>query len=161
MGTYLLSMQDLVDAINPTTFLAIFDDGNTGILATAMASTAAVLTLRRAHAKVISYLVPIYAPGVIPAILPDQVSDLLVDAALGFATALAYERHPDYVRSFGEEKRAERKLEADKTMRNIVSGLQRPAEIATPPVNAGGVTYNIEPRLTGNETGIAPNLGDF
>lgn len=161
MTAYLFSVQDLVDALNPTTFMACFDDGNTNNLATVMASTPVNTVMKRAHAKVMSFLVPIYGTGALPTPAPDGVSDLLVDAALGFATALSFERHPDYVKSFGEEKRAERKKEAEATMRNIVTGLQRPPEIATPPVNVGGVVYNNAPRITSGGTTPTPDMGDF
>ncbi len=139
---YFNTQDDLESALNPATFVQIFDDGNNGFVEED--NPGVQLVLMRAHAEVLSYLPRIY--GTMPAELPDTVSILLKSAELDYATALSYERHPEYVRSFGEEKRSARWQRAEKKMERIAIAIQRIAPNDTPPEtaprNVGGVVYN-------------------
>lgn len=119
------------------------------------------LILSRSYARVASWLRTIY--GTLPDVLPDEVPALLVDAQLDYATALAYERHPEYVRIDMKTIRASFYDRAERTMQNIASSVQRLTDVAPEPApaNVGAIITVSGPRLmTISSTG--ENLGgDF
>lgn len=154
-----ITSTDLQSALSPATYLAIYDDSNTG---TANA-TAVAFTLERAHAQVLSYL-PAFtstAPGAIAAaFLP-----LLRMAETDYAVAYSYERHPEYVRTFGEQPRAERYKRAEQLMVRISTGMQRPQGDTGGPLGAspvvGGVVFEGGPRVMIQGPDGTSNGGDF
>lgn len=135
---------DLRTALSLKTYIAIFDDATTGTVSEAIAPAAGydvgvAQVLRRAHAEVISWIFPITNTD------PNSAtqSDLLFSAELDFAVAFAFERHPAYVRAFGEVERASRMKRAADKMQRIQEGLQRYSAVGTAapaviPTPAGG-----------------------
>ena len=139
------SQTDLQNALNPTTFVEIFDDGNNGVVEPN--NPAVTFVLQRAHAEVMSYMARIY--GVMPAEPPASTSMLLESAEIDYAIALSYERHPEYVRTFGAEKRSDRWMRAEKKMERIAIALQsdrahrRYPHGSLTPRNVGGLIYEL------------------
>lgn len=155
------SQTDLQNALNKTTFVEMFDDDNNGFVETG--NPAVTLVLQRAHAEVMSYMARIY--GVMPVEPPGNAPMLLKSAELDYAVALSYERHPEYVRTFGEEKRAERWARGEKKMAQISLALQVIAPTDNPPEpqprNVGGIVTNSGPRMTVDGIDGISRSGDF
>lgn len=153
--TTFVAPSDLKLALNPTTYLAIFDDGNTGVVQDT--DPGVLLVLERSFAEVLSYLPRIYDS------LPTGIPTLLKSCQLDYAVALSYERHPEYVRSFGEEKRAERWGRAEKRMERIADSFQEITDNAPAarPGNVGGITYDAGPRMLTDSSDGTNNSGDF
>ncbi|WP_394847396.1 hypothetical protein LZC95_08015 [Pendulispora brunnea] len=120
-----VSFEELRAALGPATFLAIFDDDNDGTVSPN--DVAVSLVRQRGHVEVLSYLPRIYDT------LPTAVPLLLKSAELDYDIALSYERHPEYVRSFGEETRAERWLRAEKRMERVAEAVQQLTDHAPEP----------------------------
>lgn len=159
--TPLITADNLADALNPTTFMAIFDDSNTGDLATVKASAPVTLTLKRAHAKCIAWLGDTYAT--IPDGADSQIPGLLVDAELDYAQALAWQRHPEYVRTFGESERLNAFKRAEATMQKVQEATLRIVDSSAQakPQNVGAIIVSGVPRtIIDNEDGTR-NGGDF
>jgi hypothetical protein len=158
-----VSASELRDVLSLATYMAIFDDGNTGVTATVDASSAVALVLSRAHAEVISYLLTIY--GTLPAELPSAVPVLLKSAELDYAVAFSFERHPEYVRTYGEAKRAERWERAERKMERIASTIQRIAPSDNPPEptprTSGGIVLDDARRFITTSSDGTWNGGDF
>lgn len=148
---------DLRAALSPSTYLAIFDDDNDG---TANADVVA-LVLQRAHAEVISHLPRAFrgAPGDIPA----DLRPLLQSAELDFAMAFSFERHPEYVRSFGEGQRLSFYKRGRDTMERVATGAQWPTSDTTTlaPRTVGGIVYDHGPRVLTDSPDGTSNGGDF
>lgn len=144
----------LENALSPKTVLAIYDDDPpTG----AVNATAIADVIDRAEAEVDSWLVGVYVD-------PATADRMLKHAALDYAVAFSFERHPEYVRTFGEEKRAERWRRANDRMARIRSGLQRLPDQPSPitaPKNSGGVVYDHGPRLMVDSSDGAENGSGF
>lgn len=156
MATY-LNQTDLENAINVQTVLAIFDDAGTGTIN----QVALTDCLSRASAMVDSYLARVYR-GPFP-ITQTPFPAMIKIAAIDFAVAYAFERHPEYVRSYGEEKRQERWARARDMMERICDGLQEMPDYTAQPkqANLGGIVYSAGPRtIIDNFDGTA-NGGDF
>jgi phage gp36-like protein len=150
----LIVKADLVNALSPTTVNAIFDDNRDGT-----ADDAPIVDVcARAEAQVMSYLHGVYTVGTIP-----TTDVLLRAAAVDFAVAYAFERHPEYVRTFGEQPRAERWKRATETMARIQAGIQRPTETnaVQTPKNIGGVIIDRGPRMFVHSSDGTANSGDF
>ena len=161
--TPLITAQDLVDALSLPTYMAIFDDANTGNQTTVNASTQVATCLARAHATTTSFLPAIYAT---PPTTTPAVSQLLRDAELQFAVVYAYRRHPEYVKTYGAEAGGSLWKEALETMERIQAGAQRvPSDDNPPepkPENIGGSTAYDGPRIAITSIdGVTPNTGDW
>lgn len=137
---------DLRTALSLKTYIAIFDDALTGAVSEAISPApgfdpGVAQVLRRAHAEVVSWIFQITDSD------PNSAtqSDLLFSAELDFAVAFAFERHPAYVRAFGEVERASRMKRASDKMQRIQEGLQRYSAVGTTaatvvvPKQAGGI----------------------
>jgi hypothetical protein len=111
---------ELRSQLNPDVYLACFDDNNDGEVQDTEAQV--VLVLKRSRAQVCSWLAPTYRQSL--ADLDEDDTFLLKSAQLDYAVAYSLERHPEYVRSFGEEKRAERWKRADEMMKRVRSATQ-------------------------------------
>jgi hypothetical protein len=134
MGVY-ITQTDLENALSARTILAIFDDNNDGTADPV--PIAAVID--RAEGMVDSALL-----GFQNMPLVNAADRLVKAAALEFAIAFSFERHPEYVRSFGEEARKERWERAQNLLDRIQTRLRRlPDNNATATVGAGSKQKNV------------------
>lgn len=156
MGLW-IDQDTLTSALTPKVMLALFDDGNLGTPDAA----AVQLVLDDAEAEVQSYLVGDY-PNPLPV---SAASDaLLRRCALDFAICLSFERHPEYVRSIGEEQRKETRWDrACKRMARIQSAIQIPPTLsqAVQPANIGGIVTDNSKRIIIDGADGTFNGGDF
>jgi Protein of unknown function (DUF1320) len=153
-----IAQADLENALSPQTILAIFqDDLTVGTpSAAAMADVCA-----RASAMVDSWLAPVYT-GPFP-IVQSPVPAMCKELALHYAVAFSFERHPDYVRTFGEAPRAERWRRADEMGARLQAAVLRiPDYVADPvPANVGGLVYDTGPRTILDAADGTSHGGDF
>ncbi len=141
MGQY-IEQVNLERALSPKTVLAIFDDAPAK---GRVNQEALAEVIERAEAEVDSWLVGIYTQ---PIAAP--FDRLLKHAALDYAVAFSFERHPEYVRTFGEDQRAQRWKRANDRMMRIRDGLQRLPDqprAATAPKNSGALIYDKSARV--------------
>lgn len=161
--TPLITAKDLRTALNPTTYSAIFDDDNSGDMNSVDASDQVKLCIRRAHTRVVSRLGVMYTK--IPDGTDSSYPDLLVDAELNYAMGIAFDRHPEYVRTFGESDR--RKAcwdQAEATMELLQEAVLRLVDTPPEPVprNVGGVVVDDGQHMfIGRSCGGGFNSGDF
>lgn len=150
---------DLQAALSPATYLAVFDDSNVGTVNT----SAVALVIERAHAEVASYLPRI--TRTYPGAIPSAVQSLLRAAELEYAMAFAFERHPEYVRSFGEGPRLDMFKRAQARMEAIATGAQFATGDAVAPLNpapvTGGIVVVSGPRMLVDSLDGTSNGGDF
>lgn len=159
-----VSPSDLKAAVGPQVYVQIFDDDGDGNVSDNDAGVQ--LVLERAHAEVLSYLPRLYGIAVVddPTRLPQGIPTLLKSAELDFAVALSFERHPEYVRSYGEEGRSLRWKRAEAKMQRIGDAKQIPTDNVPPPqpVTGGGVITDPNPRRTiVTSADGTDNAGDF
>ena len=85
--------------------------------------------------------------------------ELIRMSSMLWGKALAFERHPEYVKTFGDgpRKAAEAFLDRLIAARSYLAD----ALSMTKPNNVGGVVYNRGPRMTLDNTDGTPNSGDF
>jgi len=163
MTTPRIDAPGLRAALSPPTYMAIFDDDNTGNVSTVDASAQVAQILARAHVTVDSFLVGIYQT--MPADLPSPVSELLVDAELAFAIVYAYRRHPEYVKTYGAEASGPLYKEALEKMERIQAGTQQIPPDDNPPANepgnVGGFTTDNGNRIISDNADGTTNSGDF
>jgi hypothetical protein len=154
--TYIVQA-DLENALSPSTILAIFEDQNTG----AVNTTALNDICARATARVDSWIAAVY-DGPFP-ITQSPVPAMCKELALEYGVAFCFERHPEYVRTFGELPRAERWKRADELGLRLQKAVQRmPDYTAQPkPRNVGGIVYDSGPRTIVDSADGTRNGGDF
>lgn len=157
-GTY-IQETDLQNALGPSTYLAIYDDTNSGSANT----TAVDQTITRAHAKVVGRLINIFGSSTLPPTVGQgTVPALLYDAELNYAIAISWERHPEYVRNFGEKELAlAAYMRAEKTMDDVQASVERLPEFAPAPANVGGATIDDSSRIITTNADGTSNAGDF
>lgn len=142
MGTY-IDAGELETALGPQTYVELFAPPETNTVSTAAVDQ----VIRRAEALVNSYLLGFYTYPLDPA------TDALIEhAALLFAIALSYMRHPEYVRTYGEVGKVTQYQEAHAMMMRIQAAKQRLPDVAqvSPPKNLGGVVQPTGTILVGN-----------
>jgi phage gp36-like protein len=152
-----IAQTDLESALSPQTVLALFDDTNTGVVSSV--ALAAVLT--RACANVDSFLARTFT-GPFP--IQGTPPALVVEAAIEFAKAFAFERHPDYVRTFGQNYNAASQYErALALMERVADALQQLPDWAAniKPKNVGAIVYSAGPRMIVDSPDGTSNGGDF
>jgi phage gp36-like protein len=159
-GRY-VSSDDLRDRLNPTTYLAIFDDDNAG----EGSANPVQLVIDSAEGEVDSYLITENALP-LPALTGGKTDRLVKLCALDFAQALSYERHPEYARTFGEDaKKMSIWKRASERMGRIQAARQQLPDVveqAGPkPANVGGIVYDSGPRTITNSLDGTDNGGDF
>jgi hypothetical protein len=162
MSTPLITAADLRNALSTPTYMALFDDEQCGSYIEVDASAPVLLTLRRAHIRCISWLGTNYTK--IPASTDSYVSDLLVDAELNYAIGIAFDRHPEYVRAYGEEpKRRAAFDQAELTMTRIQEATLKMVDSPTmeEPLNVGGLVVDNGQRMFLRAADGTNNGGDF
>lgn len=152
-----ITASDLAAALGAQVYMQIFDDASTGDIPTVDASAQVELVIERAHSEVLSYVPAIYES------LPTSIPTLLKSAELDYAVALSLERHPEYVRAYGEEAREKRWMRAEKKMGRIVQSIQQITDGAPAgrPGNVGGVIRDTAPRVMVDGPDGTHNGGDF
>lgn len=153
-----LSPSDLQGAVSNATITACFNDDNTDVLN----EQAIHLVLLRAEQEVLSWLAPEFGPppftpGVLAQLAAD---DFLRSAALEYAIAFTFDRHPEFARSSGKE-RTDRFERANKRMERILDGRQRPPTVQEKPANVGGVVVDNAPRIYADSADGTHNSGDY
>lgn len=153
----LITPDDLKAALGPGVYVQIFDDDGDGVVTDD--DDAVLLVIERAHAEVVSYALRIWDA------MPPGIPPLLKSAELDFAVALAFERHPEYVRAYGEEGRERRWKRASTKMERIAAQAQIVGEGSPDPktdIEAGGsITIpNPHPLIVDSSDGDY-NGGDF
>lgn len=156
--TLYVTQEDLENALSPPTVTALFDDAGLGV------PSVGALTgvLERASRRVDSYLARVYV-GPFP-VTQTPVPMVIKDAALEFAIAFSFERHPEYVHTYGETYRgASRYKRACEMMDRLCQGQQEiPDWVLQPkPRNVGGIITSAGPRTIINSPDGTNNGGDF
>jgi hypothetical protein len=157
-----ITAAELRDALSPATYMAIFDDEQIGSTTVVDASRPVALLLARAHAHVVSRLGHTY--NKIPLITDSEVPYLLKDAELNFAIGMAYDRHPEYVRSYGADSQRKNAWDqANLTMLMIQEAVMRfvDAPSVGDPVNVGGIVFDSGPRTLTDSLDGTYNGGDL
>ena len=154
-GSY-ITLDDLRALLNPQTVAACYDDAGDGKV-----NDAAVLfVIRSAEAQVNSYVARVYR-GTWPP--PGPAPELVKLAAAEFAVAYTLQRHPEYVRTFGEDRRVARLKEAQALCERIADGMQYLNDHTAQPVpaNAGGIVADGAPRFMVDYPDGTTTRGDF
>lgn len=150
---------ELIALLGRPTAIAIFDDDGDGEPDEAPMK----LVIDRSNVRVAARMPMIYTTA--PSEIPSAVSVLLKDAALDYAAALAFQRHPEYVKTNGEKRAQALYDRAEKTMDLVQqSTLRIPTNDNPPepkPENIGGFVADDGPRLINNSLDGTTNAGDF
>lgn len=162
MSTPLITAADLRNALSVPTYMALLDDEQCGSYIEVDASAVVALLLRRAHIRCVSWLGANYSK--IPASTDNDVSDLLIDAELNYAMGMAFDRHPEYVRAYGEEpKRKAAYDQAELTMMRIQEAVLKMVDSPSmaEPLNVGGLVVDGGQRVFLIGSDGTNNGGDF
>lgn len=150
--------EDLEAAISAGTVAALFNNVQTNAVDTA----ALLKVLTRASARVDGWLATVFL-GPFP-VEQTPVPAIIVDAALEFAIAFSFMRHPEYVQTYGEEYRAQTRLaSANEMMERITSGEIRLPDWVLQPKgqNVGGYVVDGGHRIISTDPDGTENSGDF
>jgi len=142
VGTY-IDAGALQTALSPQTYIELFAPPETNTVDAAAVSQ----VIDRAEGLTDSYLLGFYTYPLDPA-----TDRLIRHATLLFATAMAYMRRPEYVRTYGEIGKVTQYQEAHAMMMRIQAAKQRLPEVSqvSPPKNIGGVVSATGTILIGN-----------
>jgi hypothetical protein len=153
-----ITQTDLENAIGPAAVLAIYDDdGDLALSSSELAALASVLD--RSSAKVDGRLARSY-DGPFPL---SPVPKLVKYAALEYAIAYSFERHPEFVRAFGRDEHAIRLKRAEDMAEDIADAIEFLPDFAAQktPGTAGGVVPNNGPQLLVDRLDGTSLTGDF
>jgi hypothetical protein len=155
MGTY-INQVDLENALSPQTVAEIFNDSGDG----EFSQVAMEAIIDRAEAEVDSRL-----PGFYTYPLVAPIDRMIRHAATTYAMAFSFERHPEYVRQFGENdrvggmyKRGERLMDQIQSRIKVLADQPSPT---TAPKNSGGIVYDRGPRFCIDSADGTPNGDGF
>lgn len=121
------------------------------------------ITIRRGEAQVMSRLVVEFGPPPISAAKLKEFAcdDFLKFAALDYAVAYMFDKHPEYVRTAGMQKDRESRFKAaDAQMDRFLNAEQQPSTL-TRPANVGGVVVDGAHRLYTPDPNGRSNAGDY
>lgn len=139
---------DVINRLTPTTYIAIYDDSNNNSVSN-VNDAAVQLDIDSAEGEVDSYLISENTLP-LPTTTNPAIDRLVKLAALDFAESFAFRRHPDYVRTFGENPRAEGAYEmATARMKRIRTAIQQLPDVGAQtgkPANVGGLVIDDGPR---------------
>ena len=161
-GKY-ITAADLINRLTPQVYLAMFDDDNTGDLS--LVNTDAVqLVIDEAEGEVDSYLIT-ENPMPLASLAGGKIDRLVKTGVLDFAQSLSF-RHPEYVKRYGEDPRADGLWgRATDRMKRIRSAIQQLPDIkqqtGQPPANVGGIVTDDGPRTIITSADGTNNSGDF
>lgn len=131
-----MAQADAEGAMTPQTLIELYNDDNDGTIS----ESAMTVNIDRAECEVDSRLL-----GYKSYPIDNQYDRLLKHAALTFFMAFSYERHPEYVRQFGDDGRANGMYErGEKLMERIQAGLQKLPDqgVSGPPQTPAATTSN-------------------
>lgn len=155
MGNY-IQQSHLEGALSVATVIAACDDDRDG------AADASVIAqiIENAEAEVDSFLFGYYT---VP--LPAPIDRIVKLAALDFAISFLFRRHPEYVRTFGNEPRSMRLYEnAVARMKSIQAGAQALPDTSATVGRAKNIAkpmVNTEPRMSLPNSNGTGGTGDF
>lgn len=158
----LITAADLRATLSEPTYMALFDDDQSGVVASVDASDGVAMCLRRAHIRCVSWLGVNYSK--VPLVTDTDVPDLLIDAELNYATGIAFDRHPEYTRQYGEDPRRKAAYDqAELTMLRVQEAILQFVDSASmkEPENVGGIIVNEGQKMFLGATSGALNSGDF
>lgn len=153
-----ITQADLEGALSPATVLALFNDQDQGVVY----APALLLVLTRASAEVDSYLARNFkGPFPVP---QTPVPAVIKNCAIEFAIAYSFERHPEYVHTYGEQYRGTTRYKrACEMAERLATGLQETPDWVLQPRggNVGGIIYSAGPRTIIDGPNGESNGGDF
>lgn len=156
-----VSADDLKRTIGPLAYKAIFDDDGDGT-----PDTEAVDLVRyRASGRVDSSLAKVYTAAVVPFLgtVPREAQE----AALEYAVGMAYLRHEEYARRYGEKGKVAEFERAEQLCKDLATNLKRIADApaaAPNPANVGlTVDFSASDEAAGGVGGgiFSGGFGDF
>lgn len=153
-----LTQQKLEYNLSPGTVLALYDDQQNGTVY----QPALEEVLNRASRWVDSFLSRVYV-GPFP-VTQTPVPEVIVQCTLEFAVSFSFERHPEYVHTYGEAYRSTTRFKrACEMAERLCNGMQEiPDWILQPkPRNVGGIITSAGPRTIINDPDGTDNGGDF
>lgn len=163
MGTY-VTIDDIVSAVSPTTVLALADDDNSGDIADTGIIAVVESVIARAEAEVNSYLMRAYPKLVLP-VVQAPLSMMLKQASLMFAIPYLYMRHPEYVKTYGDDVRGGTGAvdNARDFMDRLCTGRQFLFDVPAEPKPSviGGIFISSGPRTIIDGPNGEINSGDF
>lgn len=136
MGAY-IQRADLERALGPAQVKRLYDDRNLGV----PDESALNQTIDLAEAEVHSYLMRAYPRLTLP-VVQSPASNMLKAAALAFAVPMSFMRHPESVKTFGDNPRGAQALtSAHEFMERLCTGKQFLADVQVQPVpsTVGGI----------------------
>jgi len=163
VGAY-ITLETIVKAISPTTVLALCDDDNIGDINAPEIAEVVDEIIERAEVEVNSYLMRAYPNLQLP-VVQSPLSAMLKQAALNFAIPFCYMRHPEYVRTYGDDVRGGVGAldNARAFMERVCTGQQYLVDVPVQPKPSvvGGVYFAGGPRTIIDGPCGQYNGGDF
>jgi hypothetical protein len=157
-----ITAAELRAALSPSVYMAIFDDEQIGSTIEVDASVPVQLVLARAHARVVSWLPHTYTQ--LPLSTDLEVPYLLKDAELNYAIGMSFDRHPEYVRSYGmDPQRKSAWDQAELCMTRVQQAILRFADSPSinAPTNSGGIVFDTGPHTITDSLDGTRNGGDL
>ena len=154
-----LCQADLENATSVRMVGACFDDDQANVIN----KDALNAVIDRAEQEVLSWLASEFGPPPLPA---DTLAGLGSDnflkyAAVDYAVALMFDRHPEYVRANMKDDRAARMQAAKERMERVVDARQQPPTVVKRPANVGGVAVDGANRIYIPNADGTSNRGDY
>lgn len=153
-----IDQTDLEAALSPATVLALFNDQNEGVVYT----PALLAVLTRASTEVDSYLARDFkGPFPVP---QTPVPAVIKNCTVEFAIAFSFERHPEYVHTYGEQFRGTTRYKrACEMAERLATGLQETPDWVLQPRggDVGGIIFSAGPRTITDSPDGTYNGGDF
>lgn len=163
MGAY-IAIGQIVSAISPSTVLALADDDNTGDIDDPGVVAIVEEVIERAEGEVNSYLMRAYPKLTFP-VIQSPLSVMLKQAALKFAIPFLYMRHPEYVKTYGDDVRGgmDAVQQARDFMDRLCTGRQFLFDVPAEPKPSviGGIFVANGPRTIIDGPNGCYNGGDF
>lgn len=162
-GKYITS-DDLSNRITADTFAQIFDDDNSGD--PSLFNVASIRqVIESAEGEVDGFLITTRKLPLAATTNP-TLDRLLKLCCVDFAQALAYEIHPEYVRTYGDKSSKDSPIwqRATNRMLRIKAGMQELPDQDQQngkPINIGGVVYDQGPRTMVDGSDGTENGGDL
>lgn len=156
MGKYIQQL-DLENALSPSTVVAIFTDPGSGVVNV----EAIADIIDQAEGEVDGFLITVIAVGS-PNL--NRFDRLLRRCALDFAMCFSFEKHPEYVKTFGDDPRSFALYKRAKDrMERIQSAVQELPDQPTlgPPANVGALIMSSGPRMIVNSPDGTQNGAGF
>lgn len=153
-----ITKTDLENALSPETVTALYNDQEQGVVY----EPALLGVLTRASSMVDSYLARVYKGPFPVTQLP--VPEAVKNCCIEFAIAFSFERHPEFVHTFGEAYRSTTRFKrATEMAENLATGLQEIPDWTLSPRggNVGGIIISVGPRTIIDGYDGSDNGGDF